>query len=79
MIWSALLRASVMMLPACEMYVSTLRMYIYQHQLCLFVVHFQLSVILGQRHNELTALKMYYISEPELTKTKAGLKSCNAQ
>lgn len=71
MIWLALLKTNVMKLSAYEMYVSTLRMYIYQHQLCLFVVHFQVSVILAQRHNKLTALEMYYISKPELTKRQA--------
>lgn len=70
MIWLALLKTNLMKLSGYEMYVSTLRMYIYQHQLSLFVVHFQVSVILALRH-KLTALEMYYISKPELTKRQA--------
>lgn len=72
MIWLALLKTNVMKLSAYEMYVSTLRMYIYQHQLCLFVVHFQVSVILAQRHNKLTALEIFMHFKARVNK-KTGM------
>lgn len=67
-------------------YVSAVWVYcrcVHQHQLYLFVFHFQVSVILAQRHNKLTGccwershpLKKYYISKPSLTYRQATASS----